>query len=62
MWDSNTPLRNVSLFQGVENGTYKIAPLSNFVDTTYVIPVRTKKMPGILRFEGSPNYEEDLKN
>lgn len=36
----NIPLKDISLFQGVENGTYKIAPLGEFESTTTVVPVR----------------------
>lgn len=55
----NVPLQDISLFQGVENGTYKIAPLEHFNDTTTLIPVRTAKHPGIVKFEGTPNYKDE---
>jgi len=38
--DGNIPIQNVSLYQGVENGMFKIAPIEQFNDSTDVYPVR----------------------
>lgn len=35
------PLGNISLFQGVENGTYKLMPLQDFNKSTIVVPARS---------------------
>lgn len=39
----DVPKSNISLYQGVENGQYKIGELNEFSDTTTVVPVRTAK-------------------
>lgn len=41
--DSNIPTKNVSLFQGVEDGKFKIGNIEDFKDDTYVYPVRNIK-------------------
>ena len=59
--DGNIPLKDISLFQGVENGTYKIGALDSFHDNTVVIPVRTAKSPGIMSITGTRDYDKKLK-
>lgn len=52
--DNKIPLSNISLFQGVENGRFKVGPIESFNSDTYVIPVRNQnkgKVSGIIRKE-----------
>jgi len=58
--DYSMPKSNIRLYQGVENGTYKIAPLEHFNDTTTVIPNRTRlgpKLTGIVEQGGQPIFQ-----
>lgn len=56
------PLGDISLFHGVENGTYKVMPLSQFNDSTTVVPVRTPYgWGGLTSVSGTENYEEKMK-
>lgn len=41
--DKNIPIENISLFQGVQNGHYKVGNINDFDDTTLVFPVRNIK-------------------
>lgn len=54
--DRNIPLEDFKVFYGVENGTMKIQPLSEFNDTTLVVPGRSKYIP-ITSIEGLSEEE-----
>jgi hypothetical protein len=54
------PKSNIRLYQGVENGTYKIAPLEHFNDTTTLIPNRTalgQRLVGVSESEEGPVFK-----
>lgn len=58
--DSHIPVSNFSLWNGIENGSFKTAPLQEFNDTTTVFPVRnikrgTKPIKGIYVNPKNPN-------
>ena len=56
------PLGDISLFHGVENGTYKVMPLSQFNDSTIVVPVRSAYgHGGITQIVGIDNDEYESK-
>lgn len=60
----NMPLNDISLYQGVENGTYKIMPLDQFGNNTTVIPVRGAgvthpRLTSAQWVDGRPSYKYD---
>lgn len=57
------PLKDIRLFYGVEDGTFKIMPLDQFRDSTTIVPVRTPYGPGgLTSITGDKNYEEKYQN
>ena len=51
------PLRDVNLFYGVENGTFKVMPLSEFNDTTTIAPSYFTDAKQIQSIEGLPEKQ-----
>lgn len=41
--DHHMPVQNFTLWNGIENGSFKVAPIEQFNDTTLVFPVRNIK-------------------
>lgn len=61
---NQTPLKDINLFYGVENGTFKVMPLSEFNDTTTVVPSYFTDAKQIESIEGLPEkqYQKAYEN
>ena len=61
--DRKIPLSRISRFYGVEDGKIKVGSLSNFRDSTVVVPVRNKnygKVSGIVITKGSESLRDRI--
>lgn len=67
--DKRIPLRNISIYYGIENGKLKAGPLSSFDDNTIIIPNRAKNngkvikvIPGTQTMKSIDRYRKAINN